>query len=375
MRNEALCGYTAFGETDLPKRCMRLAGQSLDHYPIVQSQVPSAWGTLIPAWSFLWGLAIWDYYEFSGDEGFLRETWPWVRQNLEGARTYLNDQNLLETAMWNFWDWTNLDYWHRVIPYNTMLLIGAVDAAVGCGGVLGKEDEVRRLRAWRAELAEAVHALWDPVKQAYPDSIHENGNVSEQVNQHTSVLAYLFGIAPQDLHETLLRNITDPPEGMVRIGGAGAQLYNHEALERAGMQERIIDEIRTSYEQMLREGATTTWESFATGTTGRGGFPTRSHAHAWSAGPIRWFNRILLGILPQPPGAEQVVISPRPCGLTWARGASCTIKGPVQVDWRLEDDRIIVHAAGPEDVELIFEPNPALEGIVADFHIETPNVR
>ncbi len=85
-RNEAAFAYPVFGSADIGARCIRLAGQSLERYPIAGCQVPSAWEVLLPAWSFLWGISVWDYYFYTGDEAFLRSVWPWVLANLRGRR-------------------------------------------------------------------------------------------------------------------------------------------------------------------------------------------------------------------------------------------------------------------------------------------------
>src|SRR5690606_2240054 len=72
-RNESVFAFTAFGAEDLARRCIVLAGQSLERYPLVGCQLPSAWDTLLPAWSFLWGISVWDYYFQTGDKAFVKQ--------------------------------------------------------------------------------------------------------------------------------------------------------------------------------------------------------------------------------------------------------------------------------------------------------------
>jgi hypothetical protein len=145
-------------------------------------------------------------------------------------------------------------------------------------------------------------------------------------------------------------------------------MYLYEALEKAGRHDFVVDSIRENYSPMLAAGATTVWESFPTGTTGTGGFPTRSHCHAWSSAPVHFLNRIVLGIQPQGVGARTVVISPRPSGLTWAEGASATINGPVEVSWKIEGKTLTIAAKGPEGAVLRFEPNDALTNLNVSFN-------
>jgi hypothetical protein len=93
---------------------------------------------------------------------------------------------------------------------------------------------------------------------------------------------------------------------------------------------------------MLEAGATTVWETFPGSTCSPAGFPTRSHCHGWSAGPLYFLNRIVLGIRQQGVGGKAFVISPWFAGLTHARGAMATPHGPLRVAWRIADGEAVV---------------------------------
>ena len=114
---------------------------------------------------------------------------------------------------------------------------------------------------------------------------------------------------------------------------------------------------------MLESGATTVWESYPTGTTGGGKFPTRSHCHAWSAAPTRFLNRIILGIRETAPGSATVRISPRLNGLTWAEGTTATARGPVHVAWKLAAGKLDVHYTAPADMKTEFVRNETQHGL------------
>jgi alpha-L-rhamnosidase len=150
---------------------------------------------------------------------------------------------------------------------------------------------------------------------------------------------------------------------MVRIGSPFAVLYLYEAFEKLGLEDRILQDIYKNYLPMLESGATTVWESFPTGTTGSGGFPTRSHCHAWSSAPSYFLNRIVLGVKSTSPGAATVQLSPRLSGLTWARGVVATVRGPIRVAWRLaEPNKVEVTCTAPEGVKVQFALNDSLAG-------------
>jgi alpha-L-rhamnosidase len=367
-RNEAVFAFTAFGAQDLSARCITLAGQSLDHYPLVLCQLPSAWETLLPAWSFLWGISVWDHYFYTGDREFLALVWPWVMRNLHGAARFLDQRGLFSAPFWNMFDWTDIDDSHATVIHNSMFLVGALDAALKCADVLKDASAKTRLTRFRKRTVDAVNALWDNAKGAYPDSVHEDGTVSASTCQHTSFLAVLYDVVSGNHLKKALRNLADPPEGMVGVGSPFAIMYLYEALEKAGLADRIVSSIHDSYLPMLEEGASTVWESFSTGTTGAGGFPTRSHCHAWSSAPVHFLNRIVLGIVPTAPGGAAFRISPRLNGLTWARGATATINGPVNVEWRRTGSALDVTASGPKGVRLRFVANDTLNGLTVTFN-------
>ncbi len=357
-RNEALFAFSAFGTSDIAKRCARLAGQSLERYPIVGSQVPTCWDVLLPAWSFLWGISIWDIYEFTGDGEFLREMWPAVIRNLQGASNLRDTQHgLFKGPFWNMFDWSGIDDNHEIVLHNSMLFVGAVNAALACAEVLHDRHQQAWLTELREALCGAINRLWDPEKGAYPDSIHADGTVSEAVSQHTSFLALLYDILPQAHREAALAVLLDPPADVTQVGSPFAMLYYYEALEKTGRPDAILSSIRDAYIPMLEAGATTVWEVFPSSESRPGGFPTRSHCHAWSSAPVYYLNRIILGIRSLAPGGTRFEVSPRLQDLAWAEGSVQTAQGPLHVRWHADEGTLNVAIGAPPDVEVAFVKN------------------
>lgn len=367
-RNEALFAFGVFGAHDLARRCIRLSAQSLERFPIVGAQTPSSWDMLIPAWSFLWGISTWDYYRETGDAGWLRSTFPDVIRNLRGAETLVNEQNLFSGPFWNFFDWVRLDDRHQTVLHNSLLLVGAIDAAQRGAEVLGATSELVWLRQFRARLTEGINRLWDARRNAFPDAVRDDGTLSPTRSQHTSILGLLYDVIPPDRQAAALTNLLAPPEDMVRVGSPFAALYLYEALEKFGREDLILEAIYQHYLPMLEAGATTVWESFPTGTTGGGRFPTRSHCHAWSSAPCLYLNRLVLGIRPTSPGAATVEISPRLRDLTWARGATATVNGPIEVSWRRDGNRLTVNYQTPPGVTARFVRNATHNGLTIEVN-------
>jgi alpha-L-rhamnosidase len=362
-RNEALFGFGVFGAEDLARRCINITAQSLEHYPFAGCQTPSCWDTLLPAWSFLWGISTWDYYWQTGDKEFVREYFPAVIQNLRGTAAFLNEDGLFSGPFWNMFDWSGADQGHRTVTHNSMFMVGAIDAALKLSGAIGGTPDDKWLRTTRGRMVQAINKLWDEEKKSYPDSIHNDGKVSPSICQHTSFLSLLYDIADEENFEAILNNVLNPPDNMVKIGSPFAVLYLYETLEKFGYQDVIIEQIYKNYLPMLEVGSTTVWESFPGGTT-IPKFPTRSHCHAWSSAPSMFLPRVVLGIIPTSPAAATVDLSPRVYDLDWAEGGALTTKGVVSVRWKKEANNTLkITCQAPEGVAVTFKSNPTL----ADF--------
>jgi len=374
-RNEAVFAYYAFDAADIARRCIELAGESLERYPITGCQVPSGWDCLLPAWSFLWGISVWDYYFYTGDRKFLRTAWKWVDKNLRGARGLLDENGLFSGPFWNLFDWTGIDDKHDTVLHNSILLVGAIDSGVRCAEVLGKSDrKLKWLGEFRSQLAAAINRFWDERIGAYPDSIHSDGTPSASVSQHTSFLGVLYDVVPRKGLTAAIRNMTDPPEGMIRVGSPFAIMYLYEALEKIGTDAKIIESIYEKYLLMIEAGATTVWEVFPTSDVRPSGFPTRSHCHAWSSAPLYFLNRIILGIrqCQEAVGGKAFEISPRLCGLTWARGTTASARGPVSVEWKVSGKKLNVTITAPKGVACRFLRNETHKGLRISVHNRMP---
>ena len=356
-RNEAMFAYPVFDAKDIGSRCITLAGQSLERLPLVGSQVPSAWDCLLPAWSFLWNISVWDYYFYSGDVDFLKKTWQWVVQNLKGAEERLDQNGLFSAPFWNMFDWSGIDDQHSTVLHNSMLLVGAINAAMKCAGVIQDVEVEKWLKNFGERLCRGINKFWDDRKKAYPDSIHEDGTVSNSVSQHTSFLALLYDIIEEKNREAAIRNILSPADDVVKVGSPFAMMYFYETLEKIGKTDEIVKSIYSGYIPMIEAGATTVWEVFPSSQFRPGDFPTRSHAHAWSSSPLYFLNRIILGIKQTEPGGDAFKISPRLNGLTWANGTVATAKGPLTVSWRIFDNELKIKITIPKDVKIQFVKN------------------
>ncbi|MEG1980600.1 MAG: hypothetical protein RR060_07710, partial [Victivallaceae bacterium] len=138
-RSEALFAYGIFGAYDLSRRCIKLTAESLEEFPLAGCQVPSCWECLLPAWSFMWGMSVYDYYFETGDLDFCREVWPQVATNIVHSFAMLDPASgLFSAEAWNLFDWSPTNCEHKIMLYNSMFLYGATEAALKLAQPLGK---------------------------------------------------------------------------------------------------------------------------------------------------------------------------------------------------------------------------------------------
>lgn len=357
-RNESLYNHMLFGAYALTLRCLKLAAQSLEVRPLVACHAPSGWDIIIPVWSFLWGINVWDYYFATGDLAGLAELYPAVMTNLRNAEVYCTDQGLFSISAWSLFDWADIDDMHHTVVHNNLFYLGAVMAAQQCCKVLGADDGPW-LEALRVQLREALLPLWDD-NGSFPDSVHEDQTISDKISQHTSALALIYEALPDDMEEVAYRNLVDPPEAMARIGSAFALQYYLEALEKLGDADSALASIRQCWQPMLQHGATTCWETFP---GWQQNMLTRSHCHAWASTPVYLCMRSLLGIVPTAPGAAAVRISPHLVDLEWAEGTCASPRGDLHVAWHRNGGALVMEVNMPNDVAWCVVPNASWEDI------------
>jgi len=362
-RNESLFAYTLFGGVDIARNCIEITAQSLNRYPMTGCQVPSCWDCILPAWSFLWGISVWEHYWYTGDKKWLKKLWPAVRKNLEGAFRFIDKNGLFSADFWNLFDWAKIDQEHDCVLHNSMFLIGAIDAAIQCANTLQKNPFAKTLLIKRKQLVAATNKLWDEKRKCYPDSIHEDGTISPSNSQHTAFLSILYDIVPNRHRRHAIRNMVKPAPDTIRVGSPFAIMFLFEAMEKLGMEKEIIRSIRDDYTPMLRLGATTVWESFACGTLGHNEFPTRSHCHAWSSAPVYFLNRIVLGLRQTSSGCRTFELSPNPMDLQFANGSVATPLGPISVEWQCDGRKMYIAYKAPAGIKINFKRNASLKGL------------
>ncbi|MCE5321842.1 glycoside hydrolase family 78 protein [bacterium] len=363
-RNESLFAYTAFGDYRLARRCLLLAGESMWRSPIVESQVPSGWEDILPAWSLLWAMGCTEHYHFTADKAFLEEVYPVIRQqNFNMRQMFTNKDGLYEMEdAWNLLDWAPMDTPRQgAMAHLSMLLCAVYRRSAKVAEILGKPDDAQLYIKWADELKAAINKhLWDEDKQAYIDCIHVDGTRSDVISQQTQTMAYLCDVVPEDKAALFKSYLIDVPDGWVRIGSPFMMAFTLEALDKSGDDAAAIELIRKWWGMMVDDGATTCWETFP------GYFfewPARSHCHAWSAAPAFALPSYVLGVRPLEPGFEKFEVRPFLGDLEWAKGIVPTPNGEIGIDLKRDGGKINLKLSVPDGTTAIVKENECSPGV------------
>ncbi|MFS0726958.1 family 78 glycoside hydrolase catalytic domain [Paenibacillus sp. 1P07SE] len=357
-RNEALVSNYLFGVSEIVKRCLRLVPGSREQTPLYADQVPSGWNSVIPNWTFFWAIACHEYYEQTADLSFAEEIYPHIAYTLEHYLQNINTDGLLEIKGWNLLDWSPMDQpGEGVVTHQNLFLTKTLRVAAAMAELAGRDDEASRWQSAAQSLHDAINThLWDEERQAYLDCIHKDGRRSSIYSMQTQTVAHLTGVAGGRQKEQMEAYLLSPPQEFVQIGSPFMSFFYYEALAAAGEAERIVDDIRHNFGQMVRYGATTCWEMYPNFKENRANpnMLTRSHCHAWSAAPAYFLGTQVLGVQRTAPGWRTVEIAPQPCGLTWARGSVPLPElGRIDVDWQISGEgEIRIRVEHPADIEV-----------------------
>lgn len=355
MRNEALVDWLLNGDARLWKRCLILAGQSLDYSDIVLSQVPSGWWNILPAWTMLWMLSASEYWLYTGDAAGIRELFPYLKRNLTGLKKYADACGLLKIYGWNMFDWAPMDTpVDGIVAHINFLACLALRANAALADECGEAEFGRECRALYESIAAAANKLlWDKDRCAYADCLRKKGGNwirSETFSQQAQTTAFLSGAAQGERRAACLGHVKDPKD-MVTSGSPFFSFFLLEVLREEDDEQLLFDTLRENWGMMTDTGCNTFWEQWGYPTPD--GRITRSHCHGWSACPAYFMSEYVLGVRPAKAGYAEAILRPHAGkSLRFARGAVPTPHGEIFVQWEYADGKYTVRCKAPSAVKI-----------------------
>lgn len=357
-RNEALINYACFGGCDLSSHSLEQVSHSLDYNILPESHVPSGWRHILPAWSFLWIEALYEYYLFTGDIKFLKRIYPSLRKtcfkigDLRSKRGLFRIKGLKKDEISNMIDWATMDIPEEgEITHNNALAVRSLLTSAKIAGILKKQEDSREFTKLARSIKRSINKYcWKEKKKAYVDCLYKDGSQSKVISQQTNTIIYLCDCAPRARIPFVFALVENAPKGVVSVESPFFMFFTLEALAKAGKTEKIISIIREKWGFMLDKGATTFWETFP-GSTVEQFWWTRSHCHAWSSAPTYFLSAKILGVFPLEPGFKKVLIRPSPTDLTFCKGKFPTPRGEIEISWENLPDSFNLYIKVPEGIK------------------------
>jgi alpha-L-rhamnosidase len=188
-------------------------------------------------------------------------------------------------------------------------------------------------------------------KQLFFDN-YMNTDGTCRINEQTAVAMAISVAGASEPLKNQLKKLIEDRDFHHNCGMAGLP-YLYAALNTCGLAEYAYKIITTkgypSYTRWLDCGATTLWETWQ---------PGNSKNHHMYSDFMSWIIKTFVGINISSPGYEKVEIKPEFISdLEFCKGHMNTPKGRIAVEWRRENNAIILEITIPDQVTAIYGGN------------------
>ncbi|MDQ1521325.1 MAG: alpha-L-rhamnosidase, partial [Actinomycetota bacterium] len=284
---------------------------------------------------------IWQAFMTTGDREQLASLYPVARRISDYVARAIDDKTGLVTRLpgggsdylYGAVDWPpamRYGYDMQTAARTMMNVLAVVDfrRVAAMAEALGRPDVERQREQTRADdVVAAIHERLTRPDGVLVDGLEANGKPSTHASQQANAWALAFGIVPPAQSKAVADYI-------VSLGNAMGVVYFRvllDALHAAGRDDALVtsltDSDRPGYAQILKEGATFTWESWNARAVGD------SESHGWGSTVLAVLQDDILGVHTTAPGSRRVDVRVPKTALTRASGTVITERGPVAVSW------------------------------------------
>jgi alpha-L-rhamnosidase len=335
-RIQALISYAVAGDDRLARQAIQAFNNSRIPEGITRSRYPSSVTQIIPTFSLLWIGMVHDFWQYRGDDAFVKAQVPGTRTVLDWFISHQRADGLLgHLSWWPFLDWGS-DFAFGMPPEDanggsaplTLQYVEALRYGAELEASFGDPVRAQRYREAASRATDGVRKLcWNSANGLIADT-----PAQKHYSQHANILGVWLDVIPREQQKDVLNKIlsvSDP--GFTSTGPIPEmtkatyyfRFYLARALEHAGMGDQYLNLLKP-WRDMTALGLTTWAEQPE---------PTRSDSHAWSAHPNFDLLTIVAGIQPKTRGFSSVRIEPHLGVLHNVSGVMPTPKGMVEVHY------------------------------------------
>ena len=309
--------YACFGDTVLPAKflCQSAANQMpTGMITNMTNSISFEWQSVIPDYSLLWVLGVWDHYMYSGEETWIHTLYPTVLKVVYAFADYVDEHGLVnDMPYWVLIDWAPVDVRGECAALNA-LFYAALAAAARMAELKGDAYTAQLCRQVRGKMKANFHArLWDEAKGCYSDA-NIDGALSPKVSEHANALAILYGLCDSGTAASIVKALYEDK----CIEHTRAEPYFTwqvlKALDKIGRFDLALAIVRERWGWMVARGQSSCseeWGKHGSWRSGEYGTFMRTESHAWSACPAEFLIKTLAGLEILEPGCTRVRLSPR----------------------------------------------------------------
>lgn len=290
-------------------------------------------------YTFYWFLSIYDYYMYTGDKSFISQMYPRMESMMQYVLSRRNSRGLVEglSGDWVFIDWAD-GYMDKKgeVSFEQLLFTRSLETMALCAGILEKPEDAARYGKLAGGVKNVLlNEFWDVNKHAFIHS-KNNGISDGAVTRYTNMFAVFFNYLTENQKQEV-KNHVILNDSIMKITTPYMRFYELEAMCTMGETKYVMDEMRSYWGGMLKEGATSFWEKYDPKETGVQHLAMyqrpyrKSLCHAWGASPIYLLGKYFIGVKPTAPGYQEFEIRPVLGDLKWMEGVVPTPKGSVKV--------------------------------------------
>lgn len=293
FRLQARANYLTFKNYNLVKRCLYLFGGMTFNEGKISAclftePLPEPDDTYLFDFALLYGSALLDYYEETGDRDTLRDLYPVAIRQIEIGLDYLNEDGVIPDRSSEFWCFVDWGEGLNTQAASLAVLIYSLRYGVRLARYMEDGERIQWMLEKEEELKKnAVEHFWDEEQQLFVSGSER------QVSWATQIWMILARVFPKEKNrELILRTIDVNP----RIQMVTPYMYHHyiDALIRSDEKERALEEIRRYWGEMVHDGADTFWEVYNPYNkyeSPYGSVMVNSFCHAWSCTPTYFLRK------------------------------------------------------------------------------------
>jgi alpha-L-rhamnosidase len=309
-------------------------------------------GNFIPNWALWFVVQLEEYLARTGDRAMVDALEPRVMALFAYFDRFRNDDGLLEKLeKWIFVEWSKANSFVQDVNYPTNILYAAaLDAA-------GRMYERADLASQASRIREVVRRQSFDGTFFVDNAVRRNGNLVPTRNR-TEVcqyFAFYFKVATPESHPRLWKSLVEEFGPRRRKTGAHPEIHpanmivglllRAELLSRAGLCRQLVGEIADDL-HVMAERTGTLWEHVD---------ERASCCHGFASHAAHVLFRDVLGIYHVSVRRRYITLRFTDIDLDRCRGTMPTPDGPVTVDWRRVDGKIVCKVEIPDGYALKLE--------------------